>query len=206
MVMKGQFLERATLIPVGDLVLEGLWHRGEARQSLLIVPPSPEGGGNMDHVVCAELAWAAASKGHATLRFNFRGVGASQGRVAAQGKRKPDLQAALGQLKENAPQSIPIVVAIGRETDEVLSFAQKVDQKVCLISPVNECLPKLASHPADVLVVLAEHDSVCDRQEWARKVALAQGQLEIVAGADRLFSRGLPQVGKCVMEWVRTLR
>ena len=33
----------------------------------------------MDHVVCAELAWAAARAGRPVLRFNFRGVGASQG-------------------------------------------------------------------------------------------------------------------------------
>ena len=33
----------------------------------------------MDHVVAAEVAWAAATAGHPTLRFNFRGVGASQG-------------------------------------------------------------------------------------------------------------------------------
>ncbi len=79
MVMKGQYLERATLIPVGDEVMEGLSHRGEHHPPLLIVPPAPDEGGGMDHVVAAEVAWASASSGHATLRFNFRGVGASDG-------------------------------------------------------------------------------------------------------------------------------
>src|SRR5919201_77207 len=77
MVTRGQFLERPALVPVKDVVMEGLWHRGERRPPLLIIPPAPEEGGSMDHVVATEAAWAAATRGFPTLRFNFRGTGGS---------------------------------------------------------------------------------------------------------------------------------
>ncbi|HZH75420.1 MAG TPA: alpha/beta hydrolase, partial [Archangium sp.] len=71
MVLKGQFLERSTLIPVGPEVMEGVAHRGDERPPLLVLPPRPEDGGGMDHVIGAELAYAAASAGYPTLRFNY---------------------------------------------------------------------------------------------------------------------------------------
>jgi len=64
MVSRGQYLERPALVPVGQLVLEGLWHRGSKTPPVLVLPPPPEAG-SMDHVVCAELAWAAARAGRA---------------------------------------------------------------------------------------------------------------------------------------------
>src|SRR3989442_376644 len=114
MVTKGQFLERPTLVPVGDLVLEGLWHRGEHRPPLLIIPPKPVQGGSMDHVVAAESSWAVATSGHPTLRFNFQGVGASQGKQSVDGKSLAlDAEAALAVLEENTEGAPAAVLAIG---------------------------------------------------------------------------------------------
>ncbi|MGB8932524.1 MAG: alpha/beta hydrolase, partial [Anaeromyxobacteraceae bacterium] len=83
MVVAGQFLERPALIPLdpgGGLTLEGLYHRGRRRPSLLVCP-DPGAGGGMDAPAVAELAWASARSGHASLRFQHRGRGASQGEV-----------------------------------------------------------------------------------------------------------------------------
>ena len=41
--------------------------------------PHPQRGGNMDNNVVLTLAYALVDQGFATLRFNFRGVGNSQG-------------------------------------------------------------------------------------------------------------------------------
>src|SRR5687768_14662872 len=102
MVLKGQFLERPTLIPVGGVVLEGLSHRGDKRPPLLIVPPTPEEGGSMDHVVAAEVAWAAATRGFPTLRFNFQGVAGSQGKRSSGAALVADAEQALALVHENA--------------------------------------------------------------------------------------------------------
>src|SRR5258708_170669 len=80
MVQKGQFLERMTVIQSEALQLEGLFHEGSVVPPCLIAAPHPVFGGSMDSPVCSELAWAVSRRKRATLRFNYRGVGASEGR------------------------------------------------------------------------------------------------------------------------------
>jgi hypothetical protein len=115
MVLKGQFLERPTLIPLdGGLVLEGVSHRGELRPGLLVLPPPPIEGSGMDHVVGAELAFAVSRHGHPTLRFNYRGVGGSQG----QPSKRPedwleDARAALQLAMDNTEGQRAVVASIG---------------------------------------------------------------------------------------------
>jgi alpha/beta superfamily hydrolase len=77
-VRKGEYLERAVVIP-SEPPLEGLFHRGSRAPGLLIAPPHPLSGGSMESTLIAELAWAVTRAGHPTLRFNYRGVGASGG-------------------------------------------------------------------------------------------------------------------------------
>src|SRR3989440_8920252 len=75
MVLAGQFLERSVV--VGDL--DALYHRGRRDPPCAIAAPHPALGGSMLSPVVAELAWALTRAGHPTVRFDYRGVGASRG-------------------------------------------------------------------------------------------------------------------------------
>src|SRR3954469_11565845 len=75
MVLAGQYLERSLV--VGDL--DALYHRGKREPPCAIASAHPALGGSMVAPVIAELAWALTRAGHATMRFNYRGVGASRG-------------------------------------------------------------------------------------------------------------------------------
>lgn len=112
MVQRGQFLERPTLIPVADVVMEGMSHRGARRPPLLVIPPQPEQGSGMDHVVCAELVWAAARAGHPTVRFNHRGIGGSQGKSGQGSELLEDAEAALGLALDNASAAQALVAGV----------------------------------------------------------------------------------------------
>ena len=61
--------------------LEGIFQAGAsfASRGVLLAPPHPLYGGSLEAPVLSELAWAAAQAGLASLRFNWRGVGASAG-------------------------------------------------------------------------------------------------------------------------------
>src|SRR5437868_13416466 len=80
MVLRGQFLERSVTIPSGGVSLDGLYHRGDERPACVLAAPHPALGGSMSAPVVAELAWQLTQAGHPTLRFDYRGVGASQGK------------------------------------------------------------------------------------------------------------------------------
>jgi alpha/beta superfamily hydrolase len=61
--------------------LEGRFHPGKARNApiAIILHPHPQFGGTMNNPVVYQLYYAFANRGFAALRFNFRGVGRSQG-------------------------------------------------------------------------------------------------------------------------------
>ncbi|MFZ5469151.1 MAG: alpha/beta hydrolase [Myxococcota bacterium] len=207
MVTKGQFLERPTLIPVGDLVLEGLSHRGQACPPLLVLPPSPSEGGSMDHVLCAEVVWAAAQAGHPTLRFNFRGVGASQGQRANGETLLADAQAALRLLEENTGTPRVAVAAVDGTSTTAKRLAKEHPALagLCFIAPVGLRPEDLLRLELPVCVVVAEEDDTLPRAALAAAVAEQGGTLEVVERADARFHRSLPQVGKAVVRFLRRL-
>src|SRR5947209_9244566 len=80
-VLKGQYLERSVAVKSGDIALDGLYHRGRKAPPCVLAPPHPVLGGSMTAPVIAELAWAITRAGHPSLRFDYRGVGGSQGTI-----------------------------------------------------------------------------------------------------------------------------
>ncbi|MCI0574274.1 MAG: alpha/beta hydrolase [Myxococcaceae bacterium] len=207
MVQSGQFLERPTLVPVGDVVMEGIAHRGKARPPLLILPPRPEDGGGMDHVVCAELAWAAARAGHPTLRFNFRGVGASQGHQGNGPALVEDAVAALQVASENAAGAPVAVAALGAAAEVALAL-QRLDTRVwgvCLVDPIAVAPEALEQLPVPLLAIFPADEAQPGRVSLAASVAAAGGQLELVEEADASFRRHLPQVGHLLAAWLERL-
>src|SRR4051794_30973210 len=79
---------------------------GEARGIAVIAHPHPLFGGTMDNKVVQTLARAFVSCGWTTVRFNFRGVGASEG-VHDEGRGElEDMLNVVGQLAPEGPLAI----------------------------------------------------------------------------------------------------
>jgi alpha/beta superfamily hydrolase len=181
MVTKGQYLERPTLIPLGRQVLEGLSHRGKLAPAVLVVPPTPAEGSSMDHVLAAQIAWACATSGHPTLRFNFGGVGASQGARGSGDALVDEAQAALTVLEENvagSPAQGPVaVIAIAGSFEVAAALAtRKGLAGVCLVAA-----PAAAS---------------------GRRFDVPS---RVVADEGNLLTLHLTQTGNAVVEWLQTL-
>jgi len=198
MVMRGQYLERPAVIACGDLALEGLFHRGDRAPAALVCPPVGRGGG-MDSPAVAELAWACARAGHPSLRFQHRGEGASGGDPDPS-RALDDALAALAHLAESAgvPSLAALGVASGCETALALARATAHLSALVLVAP--EIAPSLDGVGARALVVVPEHGGVPPRTggEGAR--------VEIVAGADAGFRRGLPAMAKAALAFLAASR
>jgi len=63
-------------------LIEGRLGREAPDKGVVITHPHPLYGGDMDNPVVKAIAKAFQQKGYTTLRFNFRGVGGSQGSYA----------------------------------------------------------------------------------------------------------------------------
>lgn len=203
MVSKGQFLERPTLIPVaGGVVLEGLSHRGGQAPLVMVIPPPPFEGSGMDHVVGAEVAFAVTQHGHPCLRFNFQGIGGSQGpRSNSPEVWLGDARAALTVAKENAPSFGVLLVSLGASDAVALQLAgEREVVGACFISPTVLRAADIDTLPAAVTVgvVLPELDVHADRMNLGEALAPRDGMLTVVPGATRAYQRNLPQVGRAV--------
>ena len=86
----------------GKLQLEGIISLPEGvpgpYPAILACHPHPKLGGSMDHPIVAAICDVAAQQGFASLRFNFRSVGGSEGSFGAGAGEQEDVKAALGVL------------------------------------------------------------------------------------------------------------
>lgn len=202
MVLPGQYLERPALVPCEDLVLEGLSHRGARPPALLLCPPTGPGGG-MDAPLVAELAWASARAGHASLRFQHRGVGGSQGAPDAS-LAVADGLAAFDHLAATAIGPVAVAgVGGGCQTAAAVARARGA-AALALVAPGR--WPDLAGLALPTLVVLPERGSALPAGQVEGLLAGPGDRLEIVAGADPTFRAGLPQVGRALVAWLAARR
>jgi uncharacterized protein len=199
-VAKGQFLERATIISVGGVVMDAVSHRGSERPIVLVLPPTPQEGGGMDHIVGAELAWAATQSGHPTLRFNYRGVGASQGPVSSGEALVEDALAALEAAAENVDGAPALLATIGGSALVALEVSRRLPKQVAgvfCVSPPETARSPLAAASIPLIVVVGELDTRLPR------VGLP---VETIEGADATFQRNLPEIGKAAVRFLRRIR
>ena len=96
--------EKAINFSSGALQLEGVLGCPEGAAGplpgVVLCHPGPTGGGNMNNNLVLSVHTALIQTGFVSLRFNFRGVGNSQG-VHAQGEEEAeDAEAALSLLKD----------------------------------------------------------------------------------------------------------
>jgi alpha/beta superfamily hydrolase len=107
--------EQHVFFSVGSLKLEGMFHQapaGSSRPVAVICHPHPVYGGTMNNNVVMAVAHALQETGHSTLRFNFRGVGQSEGQYSGGTGEIEDLRAALNFVRERAGNGQqPIILA-----------------------------------------------------------------------------------------------
>jgi len=203
MVLAGQFLERPALIDAGGLTLEGLSHRGVGRPGLLVCPPIGEGGG-MDAPVVAELAWAAARAGLPSLRFQHRGVGASQGAPDA-ASAVDDALAALDHLL--ASVGGPVAVAgVGGGAATACALALRRPDGLAGLLVVDPRPPleplSLAQVTLPRLVLLPESGAAWPASLLALQAGGGSLRVEVIPGADPGFRARLPQAGRSAVAWL----
>lgn len=93
------------------LRLEGLWGLpDDPRASLVFCHPHPEMGGTMNAPLLAALAEHLIGQGWAVLRFNFRGVGASEGESSTGEAEVADALGAVDLARASAPD-VPVAIA-----------------------------------------------------------------------------------------------
>ncbi len=202
--------EKSIAIAGADgLALEGVFVPGEDADApgAVIAPPHPLYGGSMDSPVLEEVAWALRRAGCASLRFNWRGVGASGGATSGEARdADADYAAALEHLEETV--SGPLIGAgysFGAATAVRVAAPHSRVRRLLLVAPPPALLDTatLEDFGGPVLILTGTHD------EFAPPTALdalvsgrPRHQLHVIADADHFFGVGLAEIGRSVSAWL----
>jgi hypothetical protein len=201
-----------------EVVLTGAAGRIEGRYApgkkpnapiALILHPHPKAGGTMDNSVTAQLYLLFMRRGFATLRFNFRGVGRSQGEFDSGIGELADAATALDWLQATNPTASQCWVAgysfgawIGMQ---LLMRRPETDGFISVSPPTNNYdFSFLAPCPASGLFLHGAADPVVPPIEVERVVAKLRTQkgividYELVEGANHFWNEHLPEVEKRV--------
>jgi alpha/beta superfamily hydrolase len=197
--------ERSVPIQVagGGPALEGLYVAVADPEAggAVIAPPHPLYGGSMDSPVLNELAHACDRAGIASLRFNWRGVGASAGDPSGEADdADADYGAGLEQIRETVPG--PLVAcgySFGAATAVRCAAREpRVTRRVLVAPPPSLLdLDALERFPGKTLILSGENDALAPGDALAA-LAAENDRIEfaLVPEADHFFAFGLAEVGK----------
>lgn len=204
-------LERAVTIARegGELALEGIFLAGEDADAagVVMAPPHPLMGGSMDHPVVNEVAHACTGAGMASLRFNWRGVGASAGTPSGDpADAVADYLCATAYLGETVGGPLAAAgYSYGAATAVAAASREPRIRRLLLVAPPLAMLDRaaLAGFRGAVLIVAARHDEFSAAGELeALCASLPRGTFHLVPDADHFFVAGLAEVSRAAAAWL----
>ena len=198
--------------------LEGVLHlpdaghepgRSDAPRFIAVVAhPLSTMGGTMDNKVVTTLANALVKSGCATLRFNFRGVGKSDGNYDGGDGEMLDTIAATSFMRAKFP-GLPLIGAGFSFGGYVQARAARELQphRLVLVAPaVGRFAPSttMPEVPANTLLIHGDQDDVVslhDLLQWASPQRLP---IVVLAGAGHYFHGRLTQLKQIVLQYMGT--
>jgi alpha/beta superfamily hydrolase len=176
----------------GTLQIQGLLQTKPGDKGVVITHPHPLYGGSMHNNVVESLVHAYQQAGYATLRFNFRGVGSSQGKYDhGQGERE-DVKAALHYLAEQGKNVVDLAgYSFGVWVNVLTQPERDTVHRMVMVSPPVAFLDfdPTQSIPQLRLVVAGSRDEIAPPE--LIKTILPNwnpgARLEIIEGADHFY-------------------
>jgi len=206
--------EEKVFIPCDGLKLEGLLSVQEAlpaRGGVVLCHPHPLYGGEMDNPVVTTAAEAAVEEGFQTLRFNFRGVGKSEGTHADGVGEKDDVRAAIELLnsKVDGPSLILVGYSFGAMVGLPVAIEDARVKGVVVIAPPLEMhnFDFLKGSKKDKLVIVGNRDLYCPVGKLKELYQHLEDpkSLVMIEGANHFFSYHVKSITPPLREFFRKM-
>lgn len=172
--------------------LEGIYCRGVHGMGVVITHPHPLYGGDMHNSVVESIAQVYQSKGYATLRFNFRGVGASDGRYDDGNGEQKDVLAARAYIEQMGIHQIDLAgYSFGAWVNARVGCSEAEGQNMVMVSPPVAFIDHRSVGPLPCLklVVSGSRDDFAPADQ-IRSMMLQwndRAELRIIDGADHFY-------------------
>lgn len=190
--------EEKVYIPSNEIRLEGLLRIQEAssfRGGVILCHPHPQYGGDMDHPVLTTAVEAATQEGFSTLRFNFRGVGESEGSYGEGIGEREDVKAAAEYLSTRIKNDPVPLILVGYSFGAWAGFPIAIEDErfkgMVGVAPPLEIynFAFLKGCKKKKLFIVGDRDFFCPPsvlEEWYQQIEEPKS-LVVISGADHFF-------------------
>lgn len=191
--------------------IEGRYHHSEIKGApvVLVLHPHPVYGGTMNNKIVYRMYHIFAQNGFSVLRFNFRGVGKSQGKYDEGIGELTDAATALDWLQLQNPDastcwisgfSFGAWIAL-----QLLMRRPEIEGFVAVSPPANLYdFSFLSPCPAAGLITQGDKDDVVNEDAVAKMAIKLGNQLEYrpIAGADHYYRGIEDELGTIMHEYI----
>ena len=176
----------------GTLQIQGLLQTKPGDKGVVITHPHPLYGGSMHNNVVESLVRVYQQAGYSTLRFNFRGVGGSQGEYDNGQGEQEDVKAALHCLSERGKKVIDLAgYSFGAWVNGLTRPDGDMARQMVMVSPPVAFLDfgPPQSIPQLKLVVAGSRDEIAPPKliKTILPTWNSAARLDIIEGADHFY-------------------
>ncbi len=205
-------MEDKITIPVGQHRLEGYWQAGALGKGVVITHPHPLYGGTMNNPVVETVQRAFQQRGYASLRFNFRGVGSSQGNHDNGIGEQDDVRAAIAYVENRNVRSVDLAgYSFGAWVNSgVVANGRTSIRSMVMISPPVGFIEfeNISALTSLKLVVTGSKDDIAPAEQ-IRDLLPAwnpDAQFEIIDGCDHFYSGHLEELESILTRYLQSTR
>jgi len=182
------------------------------RAAVVFAHPHPQFGGTMHTKVVYQGAKALSRIGCAVLRFNFRGVGRSEGQFDQGDGEKEDFTAAIDYVATHFPEAriwasgfsfgAWVALEVGATDDRVSVLIGIAPPVATSASGMQYSFPRTLESTRPKFFVQGEADEVCPLEAlWQFYGRLKEPkEIVVIDGADHLFDGKTTEVGEALEE------
>ena len=209
--------EEKVFIPSDDIQLEGLLSIQEApsfRGGVICCHPHPQYGGEMSHPVVTTALETAFDEGFSTVRFNFRGVGESEGSYGEGIGERQDVKAVADYFYSRLKGDPRLLILVGYTFGAWTGFPVAVGDErfvgMVAIAPPLEIYDFgfLKGCRKKKLFIAGDRDSFCPPsvlERWYQQLDEPKS-LTLIPGADHFLFSHIRSLVQPLREFLRTLR
>lgn len=194
--------ERITFLSE-EYEIEGLLNQRDEKKGVVVTHPHPLYGGDMYNLVVESIVHVYHMKGYSTLKFNFRGVGRSQGAYDNGLGEQKDVLSALSFLANMGMERIELTgYSFGAWVNAHALKKDTLAKQMIMVSPPVGFMDfkSITTMNALKFVVTGNRDDISPADEIEKMISIwnPNARLEVIDGADHFYGGYLGQLEECL--------
>jgi len=202
-------MEKSVVFESGELKLEGLLDRAEGDAGVVITHPHPQYGGTMHNNVVESLVKAYQKAGYTTLRFNFRGMGRSEGHYDEGVGEQADVRGAVAHLRNLGLNAVDLAgYSFGAWVNaQAIGTLDDVARLIMVSPPVNFMDFSFLNYAPKIQLIIAGSRDDIAPPHMIQKMLPGWNKdsgFHVIQGADHFYFGETGEIESIVKDFLKT--